>query len=78
MIAMPTTGSFVELVGATKLPYGQVPLMLYNGEVTLQTASGKVVPLTLDTHVQLEDKQVTDMHLGDQHIALDKSIKLRR
>ncbi|ELT93993.1 hypothetical protein CAPTEDRAFT_173399 [Capitella teleta] len=42
--------SIVQLVGVTKLPYGQVPLMLHNGEVTLQTSSGKVIILTLDTH----------------------------
>ena len=28
--------------GNTKLPYGQKPLMLYNGEVSCQTLSGKV------------------------------------
>ena len=43
-------GSQVEYVGETKLPYGQVPLLLHNGEVSLQTSSGKVQPLQLDTH----------------------------
>ena len=30
------------MVGTTKLPYAQKPLMLYSGEVTCQTLSGKV------------------------------------
>ncbi len=38
------------LAGESKLPYGQVPVMLHNGEVTLQTSSGKVQTLMLDTH----------------------------
>ena len=37
-------------VGETKLPYGQVPLMLHNGDVTLQTGSGKTLVITLETH----------------------------
>ena len=36
--------------GETRLPYGQVPLLLHNGEVTLQTSSGKIANLLLDTH----------------------------
>ena len=38
------------LAGESKLPYGQVPIMLHNGEITLQTSSGKVATLMLDTH----------------------------
>ena len=38
------------LAGESKLPYGQVPIMLHNGEVTLQTSSGKVATVILDTH----------------------------
>ena len=72
------TGSHVQLVGSTKLPFGQVPLMLYNGEVTLQTASGKIVPLVLETHVVMEERQISEMHLEDQNIALDKALKLNR
>ena len=30
------------MVGSTKLPYAQKPLMLYGGEITCQTQSGKV------------------------------------
>ena len=53
------------LAGETKLPFSQVPLMLYNGEVSLQTSSGKVQPLMLETHnfdekpQDLNDEQVS-------------------
>ena len=30
------------MAGTTKLPYAQKPLMLYGGELTCQTQSGKV------------------------------------
>ena len=40
----------MTLVGETKMPYGQLPIMLHNGEVTLQTSSGKISTLVLDTH----------------------------
>ena len=43
-------GSQCVVAGTTKLPYGQIPLMLYNGEVTLQTQSGKISTLYLITH----------------------------
>ena len=32
------------------LPFGQLPIMLHNGEVTLQTSSGKVSTLMLESH----------------------------
>ncbi len=38
------------LAGDSKLPFGQVPVMLHNGEVTLQTSSGKIQTVMLDTH----------------------------
>ena len=37
-------------MGITKLPYGQVPLMLYFGDIVLQTSSGKVATVRLETH----------------------------
>ena len=36
------SGPSCVFAGNTKLPYGQKPLMLYNGEVSCQTLSGKV------------------------------------
>ena len=39
------TGAVVDMVDTTPLPAGQSPLLLYNGEVTLQTCSGRVTQL---------------------------------
>ncbi|EDO29788.1 predicted protein, partial [Nematostella vectensis] len=36
------TGPHCIMAGSTKLPYAQKPLMLYDGEMTCQTLSGKV------------------------------------
>ena len=36
------SGPSCVFAGNTKLPYGQKPLMLYNGEVSCLTLSGKV------------------------------------
>ncbi len=54
-LCLVSIGAVVVLAGETKLPYGQIPIMLHNGEVTLQTSSGKVATLMLDTH-NFEDK----------------------
>lgn len=35
-------GSSCSLIGTTKLPFGQHPLMLHAGEVSCQTLTGKV------------------------------------
>ena len=72
-------GTRVFKVGETKLPYGHVPLMLYNGEVTLQTASGKIVPLLLESHSMMEnEKHLADMHNEEINAGLEKCIALRR
>ena len=47
------TGTRVDLVGTTKLPYGQIPVMVHNGEISLQTQSGKLVTIALDSHSYL-------------------------
>eukprot|EP00118_Oscarella_pearsei_P011922 m.83949 g.83949 ORF g.83949 m.83949 type:complete len:1349 (+) comp36373_c0_seq7:62-4108(+) len=43
-------GPQCQLVGTTKVPFGYKPLMLYNGDVTCQTASGKLGYVKLLTH----------------------------
>uniref|UniRef100_A0A3Q3W5I8 WD repeat domain 19 n=1 Tax=Mola mola TaxID=94237 RepID=A0A3Q3W5I8_MOLML len=48
----------VVLVGSTALLYSQKPLLLYNGELTCQTASGKTSNVALTTHSFL--KRATD------------------
>jgi len=43
-------GGGVVYVGETRLPFGQQPLLLYGGGLTLQTSSGSVQAILLDTH----------------------------
>ncbi|XP_027691769.1 WD repeat-containing protein 19 isoform X1 [Vombatus ursinus] len=43
-------GSKVILAGGTKVPFSQKPLLLYNGELTCQTQSGKTNNIYLNTH----------------------------
>ncbi|KAJ8281320.1 hypothetical protein GJAV_G00066160 [Gymnothorax javanicus] len=43
-------GSKIILAGGTKLPFSHKPLLLYNGELTCQTPSGKTSSVTLATH----------------------------
>ena len=59
------------LAGESKLPYGQVPIMLHNGEVTLQTSSGKVATVMLDTHnfdEKLQDQSSEEVRKGKYHV----------
>ena len=50
--------------------------MLHNGEVSLQSGSGKIIPIMLDTHPG--DDKVQEMHSEDLNTCLDKCLKLRR
>ncbi|XP_075857300.1 WD repeat-containing protein 19 isoform X4 [Microcebus murinus] len=43
-------GSKVILAGGTKVPFSHKPLLLYNGELTCQTQSGKINSIYLSTH----------------------------
>lgn len=43
-------GSQCIMAGSTKLSFSHLPVMLYNGEMTCQTPSGKTSQLTLSTH----------------------------
>ncbi|XP_038608395.1 WD repeat-containing protein 19-like [Tachyglossus aculeatus] len=43
-------GSKVILAGGTKIPFSHKPLLLYNGELTCQTQSGKTNNICLSTH----------------------------
>ena len=52
-VPVSAAGIRCDLVGTTRLPYGQVPVLLHNGEVTLQTQSGKLVTIALDSHSYL-------------------------
>ncbi|XP_026990682.2 WD repeat-containing protein 19 [Tachysurus fulvidraco] len=70
-------GSKVILAGATKLPFSHKPLLLYNGELTCQTQSGKTSSLPLSTHSFLSLTQASSSkeHLQSQ---LQQAIKLKR
>jgi len=41
------------------LPFGQQPLLLYGGGLTLQTSSGSVQAILLDTHSFMNNDQPT-------------------
>lgn len=43
-------GASVHWLGKTKVPQGQHPVLLFAGDVSLQTQSGKLVKMTLSTH----------------------------
>ena len=51
-------------MGETKLMYSQVPLMMYEGYVTLQTSGGKVVTQLLDTHDLGETSSEKEVRVG--------------
>ncbi|KAK3876370.1 hypothetical protein Pcinc_018852 [Petrolisthes cinctipes] len=69
-------GHHVALIGTTKIPPSQVPLLLYNGEVTLQTASGKTASLILASHEM--EANLHDYSHDQLRTALKKNIALRR
>ncbi|OXB83779.1 UNVERIFIED_CONTAM: hypothetical protein H355_002991, partial [Colinus virginianus] len=48
-------GSKIILAGGTEVPFSQKPLLLYNGELTCQTQSGKTNNVYLSTHSFLGD-----------------------
>ena len=50
-LALSCTGPVIAKVGITKLPFGHLPLMLNNGEMSCQTLTGKLSTVRLDTHV---------------------------
>lgn len=67
-------GPIVEYVGESKLPYGMVPIMLYNGEITLQTQSGRIQTQILDTHTALYTESLEDMTVEEVCQICDHSV----
>ena len=53
-------GALCEMVGRTKLPFGYKPLMLYNGEVSCQTLTGRVSIIRLHTHNFRDDLEISE------------------
>lgn len=71
------SGPQVVLVGSTALLFSQKPLLLYNGELTCQTASGKTNNVPLSTHSFL--KRSTDTLSAPQlSQQLSQAIMLKR
>ncbi|XP_047221085.1 WD repeat-containing protein 19 [Girardinichthys multiradiatus] len=72
-------GPQVVLVGSTALLYSQRPLLMYNGELTCQTTSGKTSEIVLSTHSFLKSSPDT---LKDRPAELSKelsqALKLKR
>nr|XP_039264721.1 WD repeat-containing protein 19-like [Styela clava] len=50
-------GPHVNLVGITHLPFSQHPLLLYNGNLSLQLTNGKINTILLDTHSFLKEEE---------------------
>ncbi|CAL1601444.1 unnamed protein product [Knipowitschia caucasica] len=72
-------GPRVVLVGSTPLLFSQNPLLLYNGELTCQTASGKTSNVSLNTHAFLKRSVKKDSTSSD-HITshLKDALMLKR
>nr|XP_054756020.1 WD repeat-containing protein 19-like isoform X1 [Lytechinus pictus] len=69
-------GPAVILVGTTKLPFAQQPLMLHNGQLVCQTQSGKTTSVQLTTYNFLERPQ--DLPHSEVRSALQRSILLHQ
>ncbi|KAF4071641.1 hypothetical protein AMELA_G00275630 [Ameiurus melas] len=69
-------GSKVILAGATKLPFSHKPLLLYNGELTCQTQSGKTSSVLLSTHSFLNSTQTSSSK--ELQSQLQQAIKIKK
>ncbi|XP_071786835.1 WD repeat-containing protein 19-like isoform X1 [Asterias amurensis] len=69
-------GPSVTLAATTKLPFAQKPLMLYNGEMTCQTQSGKTAMVQLNSHNFIERPH--DLQPEQLKDAIMKCINLKR
>ena len=69
------TGSQCSLASTTKLPFGHSPLMLYNGELTCQTQSGKITKLLLTIYGEDSLKEVAK---EDSARGLEQALMMKR
>ncbi|XP_060221254.1 WD repeat-containing protein 19 isoform X2 [Meriones unguiculatus] len=69
-------GSKVILAGGTKLPFSHKPLLLYNGELTCQTQSGKINSIYLSTHSFLDN--IKEAEPSDLRQMLTQTLMLKR
>ncbi|KAK6619206.1 hypothetical protein RUM44_003588 [Polyplax serrata] len=70
-------GTSITKVATTKLPFKQVPLMLNNGELHLETPSGKIVQLMLNTR-QVTFSNVNGTNNKDLIKSLERQLALLR
>jgi hypothetical protein len=63
--------------GLCKLPTNQVPLLLFGGQVVMETASGRLTQMTLPTH-EISGPNIHDIQKGSLQQALDRQLKLHR
>uniref|UniRef100_A0ABI7Z671 WD repeat domain 19 n=1 Tax=Felis catus TaxID=9685 RepID=A0ABI7Z671_FELCA len=69
-------GSKVILAGGTKVPFSHKPLLLYNGELTCQTQSGKINNIYLSTHKFLDS--LKDVGPDELRQMLTRTLMLKR
>ncbi|XP_012413373.2 WD repeat-containing protein 19 [Trichechus manatus latirostris] len=69
-------GSKVILAGGTKVPFSHKPLLLYNGELTCQTQSGKINNIYLSTHSFLDN--LKDVGPDELRQMLTQTLMLKR
>ncbi|KAF9815163.1 hypothetical protein SFRURICE_006727 [Spodoptera frugiperda] len=72
-------GSHVDLVGTTPLMAGQIPLILFSGDVYCYANAGSVLKMALDSHNTggLADAD-TEKRLANQRRHIEKLLLLRR
>ena len=69
------TGSQCVLASTTKMPFGHSPLMLYNGELTCQTQSGKITKLMLTMY---GENTPNDLGRDETVQALEQALVMKR
>ncbi len=69
-------GPSCSSLGTTRVPSGQHPVLLFGGEVSLQTQSGKLVKLTLTTHEI--SPNISEYSNDDLRSVLQKNVALGR
>eukprot|EP00794_Sanderia_malayensis_P019431 gene19431-21353_t len=70
------TGAMYTLASTTKLPYGNNPLMLYNGELTCQTQGGKLNKILLT--IFGEDTKFSDETSDTINEGLEQALVMKR
>ena len=70
-------GSSVLNAGSSKVPSGQLPIMLYGGQLVLETPSGKLTQITLTTH-EISSANIHNIHKSSLELTLNKQLTLHR